>query len=121
MDILKSQWANWNKEFKNKKLSSTLKETLKLFQENKDIEKIIKLRNYKKETIEKQIIQLITKSFINIDDIINEDKKKNILKKINDKNLSTLKEIKDKLPKDYTYFEIKCVIGHLNSIPKKII
>ena len=106
-----NNWSNWNLEFKNKELTSTLKETLNLFLNGKTIKEITQIRDYKQDTIERQIIKLITKSFININQVINN--KKNIIKAIDEVGLN-LSNIKSQIP-EASWFEIKCTIAYLNS------
>ena len=105
-------WLEWNKEIKKKPLTQTLQETLLLFQNNYNIEQIAKKRNYKEETIERQLIELITLSYINITDITTKPKE-SILKS---KHL-TLKEIKQNNP-NYSYFEIKAILASYNAQPR---
>ena len=105
-------WLEWNSETKKKPLTQTLQETLLLFQNHYTIEQIAKKRKYKEETIQRQLIELITLSYINVDDITNKPKEP-ILK---NKHLP-LKEIKQKNP-NYTYFEIKAILASYNAQPK---
>lgn len=108
-------WINWNKEFKQKKLTDTLKITYDLFKEGKLIQEIMKLRGHKQDSIERQIVELITLSKINVDDVIGIEKRKLIFKNITKENCEKLSEIKEKLQNDASWFEIKCVLAHINS------
>ncbi len=113
-------WANWNTTLKKKKINESLEITYNLFMKGKNIAEISKERNYKQDTIERQIIELISKSMIDINDVLELNKFNLIYKSINDDNINSLKDIKEKLPLDISWFEIKSVIAHINSIPKKI-
>ncbi len=120
IDIFKSAWASWAVEAKKKPLSETLETTYKLLLEGKSIEEISIIRGFKIESVERQVIELITKSLISVDDIIDEKIKINILNTINDETIESLQKIKELLPQDYTYFQVKCTIASLCALPKKI-
>lgn len=114
----KTSWIDYKSKIKEKKLSETLKETLYLFQKDKKIREISKIRKLKMETIEKHIINLITKSFIWPADVIGEEKFKKIFKKLDDENIKSLKTLKEEIfENNYTYFQIKCVLAYIASFP----
>ncbi len=108
-------WINWNKNFKNKKLTTTLQITYDLFQEGKKISEIMKIRQFKQDSVERQIIELITLGLIDVDKVIGIEKRKLIFNNITKKNITILSEIKLGLPENISWFEIKCVIAHINS------
>lgn len=112
------KWNEWNKKSKNKKLTQTLKQTFNLFINGADIEFIAKKRDFKIETVERQIIELITKSLIDVKDVISETKFNLIYSKISSNKFNNLKEIKDILPEDISWFEIKCTLAYFNSLPE---
>lgn len=105
-------WLEWNKETKKKPLTQTLQETLLLYQNNYTIEQIAKKRKYKEETIHKQFIELITLSYIPVEEITSKPKEPIL----NNKHL-TLKELKEQNP-HYTYFEIKAILASYNAQPR---
>lgn len=107
-------WSNWNQEIKEKKLSSTTKETYSLFLKGKTIQEICKLREYKQDTIERQIIELITKSYINVKDVISNSSE--ILEVI-EKQGTGLSDVKSEI-NSASWFEIKCTIASINAKPK---
>lgn len=114
-------WANWNLELKKRKITPSLNETYKLFCKNKDLNIVAKEKGVQIETIQRQIIELITQSYIDVNDIVNNrDKKEQILISINKNGIESLSKIKENLPKEITWFEIKCIIADINSKPKKI-
>lgn len=117
---MESSWKVWNLEAKKKKLTSTLQETLELFLSKKTLKEIEKQRGFKEETIQIQIIELITKSLIDINDVISRKHKEEIDYFIEKNKNSKLSEIKAGIDDKITYFEIKCVIAHLNSLPQKV-
>lgn len=108
-------WVNWNKAFKQKKLTQTLQLTYDLFSQGKSIQEIMVLRGHKQDSIERQIIELITLSLINVDEVIGVEKRKLIFKNISKDNIDKLSQIKDILQEKATWFEIKCVLAHINS------
>lgn len=107
-------WLEWNREAKKKRLTKTLEETLNLFLKKNSIEQISKIRDMKIESVERQIIDLITMSFIDIQDIVEQQKKEAILEH-RDKQL---KEINQIVP-NTTWFEIKATLASLNAQPEK--
>lgn len=117
---VEKSWVNWNKELKKKKLTQTLEETYNLFLKGFKIKEISIKRDFNEETIERQIIELITKSMINIDDIVIKKNKDKILRVIQNLNLFKLSEIKKELPEEINWFEIKCVLAYINSLPNKL-
>jgi len=114
----KFNWSEWNKKVKQKKLTDTLKYTYELFLENQDLKKIAKSREFKLETIERQIIELITMGFIHINNVVKKEIQEQIQKQLN--KTSSLKQIKQKLPDEITYFEIKSYIASINLNPPEI-
>jgi len=116
----KSSWMKWNNDAKKRKLTPSFETTYKLFLKGNDVKQIAKIREVKEETIQIQTIDLIAKALINIDDVVNKDRQEYINSKITNKNISSLKEIKEQVGDDYSYFEIKCILAHLNLEPKRI-
>jgi len=108
-------WINWNSDLKKKKVSETLEITLNLFLAKKTINEIANIRKFKIESVERQIIELITKSKINVDDVIGKKKREMIFSNINYDNITKLSEIKANLGENANWFEIKCVLAHINS------
>lgn len=119
VDINNSSWIQWVKEFKKKKLTETLEVTLNLFKEGLDINHIAKRREYKEPTVEKQIIELIAKGFIHIEDVLSKEKIDHISKVLDDENISSLTMLKEILGEDYSYFEIKSYLASLAQVPEK--
>jgi uncharacterized protein YpbB len=117
-------WSKWNLETKESSLTLTEKEIYENFKKNQDINRLSKNLNLKLETVEKHIINLITKSFISIYDILEKEKVKKIIKIIKKNYLNkTLTELKELIEKNQNeeihWFELKLLIAHLNSKPKR--
>ena len=113
------KWNNWNSLAKNKKLTETLELTYTLFKSGKTFEEILNLRNFKQDTLERQFIELITKGIIDARDIVDENKFEKIKNIIEIDKPKSLSEIKNKLPSNFTWFEIKCTLAYFNSFPKR--
>lgn len=97
------------KKEKDITIGETEKNTLKLFDEIKDINEIAKIRNLTISTIYTHLSKLINQKYINVDEVIEKDKILKIKEIIKKEKLISLKEIKNRLP-DYAYDEIKCVL-----------
>lgn len=110
-------WLDWNYEKKKKKLTETLELTLTLFKKGDSIEEIAKKRNYKLETVEYQIIELIAMSFVNISNILNQNAIDEIENTIETKKPKNLKDLREELNDKYNYFELKCYLAYLNQMP----
>ncbi len=108
-------WKNWNSNFKRKKPTATLSITLELFNYGKNIEDIMRIRQFKRDSVERQIIELITMGHIFVDDVIGTEKREKIQESINEENIDKLSDIKEIVGEDFSYFEIKCTIAHINS------
>lgn len=111
---LKSSWIDWISKIKRKKLTLTLEKTLNLFESNKTIKQIAKIREFKIETIEKQIIELISMGFIFVIDVIGKDKFETIHNLINETQIYSISKLKEMLKDNYSYFEIKCVLAYIS-------
>ena len=117
IDKSSSKWLEWNYEKKKKKLTETLELTLNLYNAGNSISNIAKKREFKIQTVEYQIIELITLGFISIDNVVVSSKQEKILEVIGPDVPKSLKLIKESLPENFTYFEIKCVLAELNRNP----
>lgn len=88
--------------------------TLLLFNEGKNVRDISMERNLSVTTIENHLIDFISTGEVNIDQLISEEKQSLIIpvikKQLPNISLTSLKEL---LPNDCTYFEIKAVLKHL--------
>ena len=118
VDTSRSGWVRWSQDvFKKKRLSETLELTLKLFLEGKSVDEIAKEREFERGTVEKHLLDLITKSFIRAEDVIGRETLDLILSKIDDSNVSSLSMIKEVLPDKISFFEVKCALAYLSAQP----
>ncbi|MGN6340856.1 MAG: helix-turn-helix domain-containing protein [Ginsengibacter sp.] len=82
-----------------------------LFKEGKTIEEIAKQRNLAVSTIQGHLLPFIASKQINIDDLVSPDKQKIIREAIHIHGSDSTKTLKDNLPDDISYGEIKMVIA----------
>ena len=115
-----SGWISWTKDFKKKKLTETLELTYKMLKQGKSIEQIAKEREFKKESIERHVIELITKSIISVEDVISKNKIDLILNSCEKIGVESLSKLKEDLDEKIEYYEIKCVLAYLSSKPDKV-
>ncbi|MCA9497474.1 MAG: helix-turn-helix domain-containing protein [Nanoarchaeota archaeon] len=120
VDRDKSSWIKWKMESKYLRLTPSLRETLDLFLNGNDLEKISKVKGVNMETVERYIIELISKSLIDVNDVLDSYKVEEILNGINNENIVSLKEIYNFFGEGYSYFEIKCVLAKLSAEPEHI-
>ena len=120
VDTKDSSWIEWTKEFKKKRLSDTVGMTYMMFKKGHSISKIAKDREFKVESVERHIIQLITKSLLRVEDVIGENKTRSIESVVENVGIDSLTNIKEELPEDFTWFEIKAFMAHLSSRPEKL-
>ncbi len=85
--------------------------TFKLFREGKSIAEIAKERGFVESTIEGHLAHYVENGTIPIQDLVKEKRIEKIMEAIKSDAVG-LGEIKSKLPKDYTYGEIKLVMAH---------
>ena len=96
-----------------KNISETVKKTYNYYKERKSIQQISKLRNLKETTIYGHFETLILNKLVNVDEIVDQIKKEKILDVLKEKDLESLKEIKDQLDESINYGEIRCVLAFL--------
>jgi DNA-binding CsgD family transcriptional regulator len=82
-----------------------------LFKEGKTIADIARDRNLAVSTIEGHLTQFIASKQINIDDLVSADKQKIIKEAIRIHGSSSTKTLKENLPEEVSYGEIKMVIA----------
>ncbi|GAB4243326.1 MAG: helix-turn-helix domain-containing protein [Ekhidna sp.] len=101
------------KEKKDK--TPTAEITYKLFKEGKSISEIAKERGYVVGTIEGHLAQYVENGTIPITELVKEKRVEKIMKVLTSDAVG-LGEIKSRLPKDYTYGEIKLVVAHMKAV-----
>lgn len=92
-------------------LNESVRETLNLFTSLKNIPEVAKHRNLVESTIWGHLIIGVKMGQLLSHDIVKEEKIKLVLEKKNILNTSRLKELKESLPEDISYEEIKCVLA----------
>jgi ATP-dependent DNA helicase RecQ len=86
--------------------------TYELLQDGKSIEEIASIRNFSVNTIEDHLVRCHSEDYpINWDELISEEYKDIIIQTIHELGASKLKPIKDALPEEVSYFQIKAVIA----------
>jgi len=102
----------------DKKQESSTEITFKLFKEGLQISEIAHKRNFTVSTIETHLTGLIQEKKIKVEELL--DKDRIDLIKVEAKNHNTSKGIKEKLPEEVSYAEIKYVLASMGKIrPKK--
>lgn len=99
---------------KDNKIKSHIK-SYNLYKEGNTIDDIAELRDIKKDTVLTHFVKCQEEGKeINWEDFIDEDIEKQVLEVINDVGTEYLKPIKEKLPNDISYYDIKTVIYNIN-------
>ena len=94
--------------------------TFELFSERKNIEEIAKERNLAVSTIYAHLYHLIANNYLSSSDVVEEERIKQITEAyIQFKSEPKLKELKEKLPENISYGEIRCVVADMNKLNKK--
>lgn len=86
--------------------------SLAMFQEGKDIKTIAAERGYAWSTIESHLASFLDTGEVKVNDIVTAEKQERILAVLKEmgETITGTKEVKDRLPADYTYAEIKAVL-----------
>src|SRR3989338_276936 len=89
--------------------------TFELFSEGKNAQDIAKERNLAVSTIYTHSYHLIANGYLSSSDVVDEGKIKSIIEVCKQfKNEPRLKELKEKLPENISYGEIRCVVAGIN-------
>ncbi|MBD3373405.1 RecQ family ATP-dependent DNA helicase [candidate division KSB1 bacterium] len=88
--------------------------TLNLFKQGLDIHEIAENRNLKPGTIYTHLALAIETGHLDLNQVISSAREKVIRKAISESETSALADIKDILPPDVDYGEIKCVVADMN-------
>jgi len=108
------------KEQKPVKVGEPEMKTFELFSEGKNAEEIAKERNLSVSTIYTHLYHLIANNYLSSADVVSEEKIKHITEVYKQfKNEPKLKELKEMLPENISYEEIRCVIADLKKILNK--
>ena len=95
-------------------LSRSTMKTLELLDENLAIDEIAKERNLSRVTIESHIIEIVKNGFYDVDDFVDKRHRDMITEYFEETNDFSLSAARDVLGDEYTYFELKLVLGTLN-------
>jgi GTPase SAR1 family protein/predicted transcriptional regulator len=114
-DAFKIKKSKPEKVKKPKDKTPTAEITFNLFKEGKTIKEIAKERSFVESTIEGHLAEYVKKGEIPIEDLVDTKKVKKILEVLKTDAVG-LSEIRSKLPKNYSFGEIKLVIAHQSLI-----
>ena len=89
---------------------ATQKETLQLYREGKSLDEIASLRNLTVGTIEGHLASFVYTGDMELDELVQPHRSKTIISVINEAGM-TATAIKQKLPADFTYGEIRAVMN----------
>ncbi len=88
--------------------------TLSLFNEGKSVKEIVAERNLSTTTIEGHLSGFILTGDLSVDKLISKDKQDYLIPRLKEIPFNTpLSSIKENLPKEYSYLDIKSIINHL--------
>jgi energy-coupling factor transporter ATP-binding protein EcfA2 len=108
-----------SKEKKEKKEKiDTKKVTFDLYKAGKSIAEIAKERAFATTTIEGHLAHYVGLGLININEFVNEEKRKTIVDAIKKLDTNLLGEIKHHLGEDFSYPEIKCTLAYYQNANK---
>lgn len=93
--------------------------TLSLFAEGKNIKEISAERNLATTTVEGHLVSFIRTGEVAVYTLVSEEKVKYLSQHLQDATSKPLGEIKESLPKEYTYLDIKAVMAHLAFMRKE--
>lgn len=102
------------KEQKPIRVNESEEKTLEMFNAGRDADEIAKERNLAVSTIYTHFFRLIANKHLSAEDVVSKD----VIKKVAEayaqfREEPRLKELKEKLPEDISYEEIRCVIAGL--------
>lgn len=102
------------KEQKPITVGESEEKTFELFSLGKTIEEIAKERSLEISTIYSHLYNLIVNNYLSSSDVVPEEKIQQVIEVYNQfKNEPRLRELKEKLPENISYGEIKCVLADL--------
>ncbi len=107
------------REVKPVKLNDSIRETLRLFSDTKDISKTAAERNLAESTIWGHLIDLVKLGQLSAVEVVDWEKIKLILNAKDNYPDVGLKKLKEKLPANISYEEIKCVLAGMCIVPSK--
>lgn len=96
----------------------SIRTTLLLFNQGMSVTDIAKERNLAASTVQVHLIDLITTGDVSLNQILSQDKIDYLLSQIKANETMSMKELKEKLPPEYTYFDIRAALNHLSYLKK---
>ena len=96
-----------------RKKGASIDDTLTLFESGKSIAEISEIRSLAKSTIEGHIVKLIRDKRVSIFKILDEPQVEKITFHLHQGKKQSLTQVKDNIPFDVTYSEIRMVLAHL--------
>lgn len=88
--------------------------SLSLFEEGKSTKEIAEERNLTTTTIEGHLATFILNGELSIDKLMSKEKQSFLINELADNLDRSLTSIKEKLPDEYSYFDIKIILNHLS-------
>jgi ATP-dependent DNA helicase RecQ len=93
------------------KVNSTFKVSLDLYKQGKSIDAIAEERKLSKQTIESHLSYFIAEGELSVDDFVPKDKQELILEATELFGVTSLKTLKENLPEEINYGEIRMVVA----------
>jgi ATP-dependent DNA helicase RecQ len=93
--------------------SATYQQTFELFQEGHSLEEIAAMRRKSLQTIQEHLSAFILTGQLSIRELVSDEHLATIIPVIEEKGAKMLRPIKDALPEEVTYAEIRFAIAHL--------
>lgn len=96
------------------KVNSTFQVSFDLYKEGKTIEAIAEERKLSKQTIESHLSYFVAEGELSVDDFVAKDKQEAIIKATELFGVISLKTLKENLPEEINYGEIRMVLASMN-------
>lgn len=94
--------------------------TLAMFNEGKSVKEIVTERNLSTTTVEGHLSGFILTGELSVDKLMSEEKQNYLIPRLKDIPFNTpLSSIKEDLPKEYSYLDIKTILNHLRWLNSK--
>lgn len=114
MELLNKRAAKKSSGSKPAKIAETKKTTLYMFRSGKSIAEIAAERNFAPSTIEGHLCEFILTGDVSVNQFVSPEKIEMITRYIKHSTDKKITPIKEKLGDDYSFFEIRAVLSHLD-------
>ena len=114
MELINKRAAKKSSGSKPAKIAETKKTTLYMFRSGKSIEEIAAERKFAISTIEGHLCEFILTGDVSVNQFVSPEKIEVITRYIKHSTDKKITPIKEKLGDDYSYFEIRAVLSHLD-------